>query len=456
MTDSPQPSRPQQVTTAVVLSVAACVLAVVNLFGTRDDLRGTSLRDTIAEAQDGAGALAQDEQLVVRVLEVLVFVSGALAAAAAVLAIYAWQRNRAAWIGFFVLAGLMALTLPVAGVLPVLMLAAGATFLASRPVRDWFADRAPATSGPPVAWAQQQGPPEGDGGAGPGPQPPPYPGRFGAGGGSTAAPSGEEGGSPEQPGTTGRPDGPPSYGPWHGGSDPAQPQPQPHPQPYAQPQAQPQEPGPAYAPGYGAPPHVPAYGEWQGQSQGPGRDPDKRPATVTAACVITWVGCALVVLVTGIVALVLSADRGAFVREFQRQADIADVQVTADEVLAIAWTIAALALLWCLVAVTLAVLAFRRSRGGRIGLAVSAALTVVVSLLLVLSVIAVVPLLLGIAVLVLLFTGGANDWYARRTGWHGPPAGGGPYGPPVEQPPSYGQQGPYGQQPPPPGRSGPW
>src|ERR671920_135794 len=146
MTDSPQPSRPQQVTTAVVISVAACVLAVINLFRTRDMLRGTAFRDSLTEAQEQAGGLGASNSQLVAVLEVLVFVSGALAAAAAVLAIYAWQRNRAARIGFFVLAGLLALTLPVAGVLPVLLLASGATFLATRPARDWFAGRTPAAS----------------------------------------------------------------------------------------------------------------------------------------------------------------------------------------------------------------------------------------------------------------------------------------------------------------------
>ena len=480
MTDSSQPSRPQQVTTAVVLSVTACVLAVVNLFSTRDELRGTSIRESITEAQAGVG-FGADEQVVLRVLEVMVLVSGALAATGIVLAVYAWQRNRAAWIGFFVVAALLALTLPVAGVLPVLLLVSGATFLASRPVRDWFADRVTVPAAAHVALAQE-GP--SDGGAGPSgqhpqpPQPPPYPGRFGSGG-SSDVPSGHDQPPQDARPTGGHPDSPPSYGPWHGGAEPDK----------AAEGGWSGQPSPSYGSSYG-PGHAPGYGApgYGGPSYGgpdPARDPDKRPGTVTTACVLTWVGASVVGLLTALASLVLLSDRGGFVREFRQQADAADLQVTADQALAVAWTMTGLLLLWCLVAVVLAVLAFRRSRGGRIGLAVSAGLTVLVSLLAILSIVAAAPLLMGIAVLVLLFTGGANDWYARRAGRssqggvgpYGGPFGGhaadafpgaqpgqqGPYGqqPPYgqQQPPPYGQQQPppYGQQPPPPPtRSGPW
>ena len=479
MTDSPPPSRPQQVTTAVVISVTACVLAVVNLFSTRDELRGTTLRDTVAEAQAGVG-FGTDEQLVLRVLEVMVLVSGALAATGIVLAVYAWQRHRAAWIGFFVVAALLALTLPVAGVLPILLLACGATFLATRPVRDWFADRVTAPAGSHVALAQE-GPSDSAGGP-PGQQPPPYPGRFGSGGSSAVPPAQPPQESPPAGGQ--EPDAPPSYGPWHGGvglGKPGEGQGGEAPDPSYGGPSYGQSSNPSYGQSYGQP--SPYYGQSYGQSDphgygpsygapGPGRDPDKRPGTVTTACVLTWVGASLVGLLTALASLVLLSDRGSFVREFRRQAEGADLQVTVDQALAVAWTMTGLLLLWCLLAIVLAVLAFRRSRGGRIGLAVSAGLTVLISLLAILSIVAAVPLFMGIAVLVLLFTGGANDWYARRASWS--PPGAGPYGgghpgdpmvpqagqqPPYgQQQPPYGQQPPpYGQQPPPPpGRSGPW
>ena len=447
MTDSSQPSRPPQVTTAVVISVTACVLAVVNLFDTRDELRGSSFGDALTEAQDrtGGGVGLSNDQLL-SALQVLVFVSGALAAAAAVLAVYAWQRNRAAWIGFFVLAAPLALTLPVAGVLPVLLLASGATFLASRPARDWFAGREPAAAGPQVALSQE-GPP------GPPPerpQPPPYSGTFG--GGASAVPPGASGDPQERPDPA--PEGqsqPPAYGPWHGAS-PTQ--------------------GPGQGPGQGSPQGYPGGGYGGGHlAQRPGQDPDRRPGTVTTACVLTWLATFLVAVMTALIALVVAADRTRFLDEFQRQADVANLDVTQDQILAITWTMIGIGLFWCLAAAGLAVAAFRRSRGGRIGLAISAAMTVLVSLLLILSFVAVVPLLLGLAVLVLLFTGGANDWYARRTPYPRPPSGGGSFGgpqapyPPQEHPQQYPPQYPqspqqyptqHPDQPPPPGRAKPW
>ena len=134
------------------------------------------------------------------------------------------------------------------------------------------------------------------------------------------------------------------------------------------------------------------------------------------------------------------------------------MQVTQEQMLAVTWTMVGVGLFWCLAAAVLAVAAFRRSKAGRIGLAVSAGMTALVSLLLVLSGVAVVSLVLGIAVLVLLFTGGANEWYARRTPGHVPP-GGPPWGPPDPHHQPFGQ--PPGQQqhpppPPPPGRAKPW
>jgi hypothetical protein len=230
------------------------------------------------------------------------------------------------------------------------------------------------------------------------------------------------------------PDQAPAYGPWHGAADPGKAQGQGYP-----------------AQGY------PAQG-YPGQLAGGG--PDKRPGTVTAACAITWIGSVLVALLVALIALVLLSDPDSFVREVQREADVANVQVTRAQALSVTWTIVGVTLVWCLLAIVLAVLAFRRSRGGRIGLAVSAALTVLVSLLAILSVVAALPLLLGVAVLVLLFTGGANDWFARRGGWPTPPSAGGSYPGQVGGQPgqAYGQPPapPYGQQPPPPGRSGPW
>jgi uncharacterized membrane protein len=72
--------------------------------------------------------------------------------------------------------------------------------------------------------------------------------------------------------------------------------------------------------------------------------------------------------------------------------------------------------LWCVAAIVLAALALKRRNGARIGLVVSASLSIVVSLLGITSGISVVTLIAAIAVIVCLFTGGANEWYRRAKG----------------------------------------
>jgi hypothetical protein len=72
-------------------------------------------------------------------------------------------------------------------------------------------------------------------------------------------------------------------------------------------------------------------------------------------------------------------------------------------------------LVWSIVGVLLGVLAMRRSNVARILLVVSSALVGVVSLLTIGSAVSALWLLAAIATVVLLFVGGANDWYARRS-----------------------------------------
>ena len=67
-----------------------------------------------------------------------------------------------------------------------------------------------------------------------------------------------------------------------------------------------------------------------------------------------------------------------------------------------------------MIACVLAVFAMRRSNVSRILLVISASVAGLLSLLAIGSVVSAVWLLACIAVVVLLFTGGAGDWYARR------------------------------------------
>jgi hypothetical protein len=132
--------------------------------------------------------------------------------------------------------------------------------------------------------------------------------------------------------------------------------------------------------------------------------------------------------------LVLAVSGDAFVEEFETAAEGTEVTLTADQAMALGWTVGVVLLVWSVAAIVLAVLAFRRSNAGRIGLVVSAAMTALLSLLAIMSVISILTLLMAGATLVLLFTGGANEWYSRRGGG----SGGAPYA---------GQGGPWAQQP---------
>lgn len=164
--------------------------------------------------------------------------------------------------------------------------------------------------------------------------------------------------------------------------------PQPHPQPYGQ-------------PGYGQP----GYGQ-------PGSD--KRPATVTAAGVITLVtaGLSLVGFVIALVAVLVA--RESFVTEVRASPGFEDID--ADSAVVLVMVMMLVLALWCVGAMVLAVFAMRGANGARVGLVVSASLSALLSLAGIASLIAVVPLLASIAAIVCLFTGGANAWYAGRGG----------------------------------------
>ncbi len=439
---------------AAVMSVVACLLLVVGLFDTLQRLRTPDARSAIDDflTRPPGDSLGVTVDQVTELARVLALVSGALAATALVFAVYVLQRHRVARIGFTVTAGLLLLTIPVAGAMPFLV-AAAAGLMWSRPARDWYAGRTPAQAdaarpdrdGPPTRetpapWLPQppsvqrppvQPPAEVAGE----PAPPTWPvGTPGAP--TTPPPAAYPFGSPPPAETpvTYPPPGPPP-GPSYGQA----PTPAPYgaPAPYGQPGA--------YPPAYGTPPAPAPYGAPVVTGKA-----DRRPATVTVAALLTWVGAGAVA--AGMVAfmVLLATDGDLFIREFDKAAQGSRISLDRQQVLAVGWAFAAMVALWAVAAAVLAVMAFRRSQAGRIGLVVSASATVLASLLMILSVVAVVPLILAAATITLLFSGGANDWFARRL-------------PRRPGPPSYPyQQGPPPQGPvppaagPPPGRVDPW
>jgi hypothetical protein len=388
MSEDKGPARPRQVTTAVVVAVVGCLVLVIGLFDTLGRLRTPAMREAIDEflGQAPGDTLALTTEQVVSMLRTLAFFSGALAAAALVCAVFALQRHRGARVGYTVAAGLLLLTVPVAGLMPFFLVAA-AILLWSGAARQWYAGRPLVAAGPlpsrgataAAVWSvQDPGPAAG--------QPP------------GAAP------------------GPP---------------PGPAPQPAV------------HQPGYHPPGHQPpAYQLPYGVAAPPvAADAAKRPLTVTLAAVLTWIGAgATALLMLGFV-LLLALGGDAFVDEFERAARESQVTLTRGEALALGWAVALTLLTWSLIAAVLAIFAFRRSNGARWALAVSAAMTAVVSLLAILSLLSAVTLLLGGAAAILLFTGGANQWFSRRpapsayAGYPGYPPQPPPAAPPAQQPP---------------------
>jgi hypothetical protein len=154
---------------------------------------------------------------------------------------------------------------------------------------------------------------------------------------------------------------------------------------------------------------MPGYGA-------PLRDPDARPGTVLAAAIVTFITAGLSALLFAIFTLVLLVARGSFLEGFREGAGMDPSADDAGTLFGVLVIIGIVLVLWCVAAIVLAALALKRRNGARIGLVVSASLSIVVSLLGITSGISVVTLIAAIAVIVCLFTGGANEWYRRAKG----------------------------------------
>jgi len=187
----------------------------------------------------------------------------------------------------------------------------------------------------------------------------------------------------------------------YGGEPPFQGQEPPPPTPYGAPQptqpTQPQQPQ-----GWGQAP--PAYGQYAMGQQPPAYprphypqpDPDTRPGTVTAASIMTIIG--------SVIALLLSV--------FMVPAGIADYNdpTSSDKGVTLAMVIwFAVCGVLSLIAFPLGIMVLFRSKVARV------LLTVVGSIAALLSLFTVLYPALIIAVLVMLYSGRAGNWFARRT-----------------------------------------
>lgn len=456
----PKPSgaRPSKVTLAATLGGASCLVLIFSLFDTLSRLRGVDMRDQITQtlSEPPFDTMAVTTAEVIAGMRVMAFVAGALAAAGLVLAIYVARRHQGARIGFTVVAALLLLTTPVAGMLTFLI-GIAALLLWGEPARAWFGGREPKpaatrrqetlmsagdrSSGGSSGSSWPYGPQGGgegssgsSGGAHPMPQspqsqssqPPPYSGSYGDSG-EPAEGAGQEQPGSEQPswqqgqqGQQGQQSWPgqPPYGQSAGqggqgsygypGSQHGQPA------PYGQgydPQSQP----------YGSP-YGSSYGSYGSPGQGQGGS-DKRPGTVTAAAVLTMIGALGGVLMGVILMAGLSVDSTAISDQVRQDPSFDQIGWDVDQVLSAIWVVAVIVTLWSLIALVLAVFVLRRQQWARWLLVASATVSALLSLLAILSIISIVPLILSVATVVLLFAGGANDWFSGRSRDGQPPSG---------------------------------
>jgi hypothetical protein len=164
---------------------------------------------------------------------------------------------------------------------------------------------------------------------------------------------------------------------------------------------------------YGQPaPYGPGSPYGQPGYAGPGGD--KRPGTVTAASVITLIfsGLSLLIYAFALIALVIAKDE--VIDAITDDPTFQDAGISGDSAFGVVVVFAALFLVWSLIACILAVMVLRRSNAARITLVVSSAVTALFSLLGIMSGISAITLIASVAVIVLLFTGGANQWFKRR------------------------------------------
>ena len=224
-------------------------------------------------------------------------------------------------------------------------------------------------------------------------------------------PDPDQSGTPDYPPPGGQPQ-PPPYGQQPYGQQPYGQQPSGQPygqQPYGQ-QGYGQQPYPPQG-GYGQQPYgayqqAPAYQPY-GASNG-----DRRPGTVTAAGVITLIFSGLTLALFALIGIVMLAAKDEMIRRMEDQPGVEDI--SPDDLVAVVGVVCLIFAIWCIISMVLAVFTMRRSNGARIGLVVSSALAAVLSLLGITSGGSAITLIAAIAVIVLLFVGGSNDWFARR------------------------------------------
>lgn len=389
--DEQQGQRPRQVTVAAIAVIGGALLLFFSGFDVLNNLQSVDQRERLAEALGSAPGFGLTVDELIGWMHVATLVTGAAAAAAAVLGWFALQRHRGARIGLAAVGVVLLVCAPLSGgVLAAFVVVAIAT-LWSGPARDWYAGRPiRATAGQPAP-----GRPAGDGDEN----------RRGEGG---------------RLGDHRLPDG---YDIWTGRSrDPSGPAPSSTPPPTQGFGDRPTS-SPDLGPGGPAPQQPSAYPSWT-TSQQPITAPvpqwpaahgsegvDRRPGTVVAACVLTWAFAGVAALAFLVVAGLLVVEPGRLVARITAMPQWQDTGLPASTIQPMLWVAVAFYLAWSLGACLLALLVWQGRSWARVLLVVSAIGAVVLGLFAIPA--SVAHILACGAVVGLLLGGSANRWFAR-------------------------------------------
>ena len=138
--------------------------------------------------------------------------------------------------------------------------------------------------------------------------------------------------------------------------------------------------------------------------------PPRRPGSVTAAAVITWVFAGLALIVAAWMLVAVNVDRAAFERSVERQNDLDGMGITASE-LARIFTIGGTVLaMLSVLALLLALGVYRGSNVARILLIILSLVTCVGSLMVAFAMLPLAWLIAALAVMSLLMLGRTKWW----------------------------------------------
>lgn len=155
---------------------------------------------------------------------------------------------------------------------------------------------------------------------------------------------------------------------------------------------------------------LPPYGSYQAPRSN--RPSQKRPGTVSGAVGITIV-MSSISIVCGIIAIIASAPMVDYMTDHPQDFDLTRQDIENPDNLTFGFiALSAMLIIFAVIAIVFAVFVLKRQQWARVILTVFAALTILLGAVGSIMIIGAPWLITGIIVVVLLYTGGANTWFA--------------------------------------------